>query len=49
MADIERLAAHAHRYAARVLVALNTILRDDELEAARRIAWQAFETTPEAC
>ncbi len=48
MADIERLAAHAHRYAARLLVALNTILRDDELEAARRIAWQAYEAGADA-
>ena len=29
--DIERLATFAHRYNARVLVALNTILKDEEL------------------
>ena len=46
--DIEKLAAHAHRYGARVLVALNTILRDDELEGARRIAWQVFEAGADA-
>jgi len=46
--DIERLAAHAHRYSARVLVALNTILRDDELEEARRIAWQVYEAGADA-
>src|SRR5512139_2042034 len=46
--DIERLAAHAHRYSARVLVALNTILRDDELEEARRIAWQLYEAGADA-
>jgi putative protease len=40
VADIERLARHAHRYGARVFVTLNTILRDDELEPARRLAWQ---------
>lgn len=40
VADIERLARFAHRYGARVLVALNTLMRDDELEAARRIAWE---------
>ena len=34
VADIERLAAHAHRYNARVLVALNTILDDCEIETA---------------
>ncbi|WP_333709244.1 U32 family peptidase [Tepidimonas ignava] len=38
--DIERLVRHAHRYHARVFVTLNTILRDDELEPARRLAWQ---------
>jgi len=31
VSDIARLVAHAHRYRARVLVALNTLLRDDEL------------------
>jgi len=40
VADIERLAAYAHRFHAKVFVALNTILRDDELEEARRLAWQ---------
>jgi len=30
VADIAKLAAHAHRYDAKVFVALNTILRDDE-------------------
>ena len=34
VADIERLARHAHRYGARVLVALNTILHDAELDGA---------------
>ncbi|MET0381831.1 MAG: U32 family peptidase [Burkholderiaceae bacterium] len=37
--DIERLARHAHRYGAKVFIALNTILRDDELEDARAMAW----------
>src|SRR5512143_848810 len=46
--DIERLAAHAHRYSARVLVALNTILKDEELEEARRIAWQVYEAGADA-
>jgi collagenase-like PrtC family protease len=40
--DIERLARHAHRFGARVFVTLNTILRDDELEPARRIAWDVY-------
>jgi putative protease len=40
VADIARLVAHAHRFDARVFVTLNTILRDDELEPAQRLAWQ---------
>ena len=48
MADIEKLAAYAHRYQARVLLALNTILRDDDLESACRIAWQAYEAGVDA-
>ena len=48
VADIERLARHAHRYAARVFVTLNTILRDDELEPARRLAWQLYEAGADA-
>jgi collagenase-like PrtC family protease len=40
VADIARLAAHAHRYHARVFVTVNTILRDDELEGARQLVWQ---------
>jgi len=46
--DIERLAAHAHRYKAKVFVALNTILRDDELEAARQQTWQLYEAGADA-
>ena len=46
--DIERLVRHAHRFDARVLVALNTILRDDELEAARRLVWQYYEAGADA-
>jgi len=34
VADIERLAAYAHRYWGKVYAAVNTILRDDELETA---------------
>jgi putative protease len=37
--DIERLCQTAHRYHGRVFITLNTILRDDELEDARRLAW----------
>jgi putative protease len=44
MADIERLVRHAHRFKARVYLALNTILTDDEIpdaEAIVRSAWEA--------
>ena len=34
--EIRRLCDHAHKYGARIFVALNTILYDDELEAAYR-------------
>jgi putative protease len=40
--DIERLARHAHRFGARIFVTHNTILRDDELEGARRMAWDVY-------
>ena len=40
--DIERLVKHAHRFGARIFVTLNTILRDDELEGARRMAWDVY-------
>jgi 23S rRNA 5-hydroxycytidine C2501 synthase len=40
--DIARLAKHAHRYGARIFVTLNTILRDDELEPARQMAWDCW-------
>ncbi|MEY2686745.1 MAG: hypothetical protein RL375_943 [Pseudomonadota bacterium] len=46
--DIERLVKHAHRYGTRVFVTLNTILRDDELEPARRIVQQIHEAGADA-
>ena len=48
VADIERLCRHAHRYNARIFVTLNTILRDDELEPARRLIWQLHEAGADA-
>jgi 23S rRNA 5-hydroxycytidine C2501 synthase len=48
VAEIERLARHAHRYGARIFVTTNTILRDDELEGARRLAWQLYEAGADA-
>jgi putative protease len=46
--QIERLVRHAHRFHARIFVTLNTILRDDELEPARRLAWQLYEAGADA-
>ena len=48
IADIERLVRHARRYGAKIFVTLNTILRDDELEPARRMAWQVYEAGADA-
>ena len=40
--DIERLCQHAHRFGSKIFITLNTILRDDELEPARRMAWDVY-------
>jgi len=48
VADIERLAAFAHRFHARVFITLNTIFRDDEIEEARHLAWQMYEAGADA-
>ena len=48
VADIARLVQHAHRYNARIFVTLNTILRDDELEPARQLAWQFHDAGVDA-
>ncbi len=40
--DIERLCRHAHRFNSKIFITLNTILRDDELEPARRMAWDVY-------
>ena len=47
-ADIARLCEFAHRFRAKVFVALNTILRDDELEDARQLAWKIYEAGADA-
>ncbi|OPF63910.1 U32 family peptidase [Hydrogenophaga sp. H7] len=46
--DIARLARHAHRYNSRIFVTMNTILRDDELEPARKLAWQLYDAGVDA-
>jgi putative protease len=42
--DLERLIKHAHRFGSRIFITLNTILRDDELQA--RAIWPGRSTTP---
>ena len=46
--DIARLATYAHGFNSRLFVTLNTILRDDELEPARKLAWQLYDAGVDA-
>lgn len=46
--DIEQLCAYAHRYRARIYVALNTLLKDSELDEARRMAWSLYDAGVDA-
>ncbi|QDL52977.1 peptidase U32 family protein [Rhodoferax aquaticus] len=48
VADIARLVQHAHRFNSRIFVTMNTILRDDELEPARKQAWALYEAGVDA-
>ncbi len=48
MSDIGKLVSHAHRFNARVFLALNTIFRDDEIEGARQTAWDAWNAGVDA-
>ena len=48
LADIERLTSYAHRFDCKVLITLNTILRDDELDDANRMAWQLYNIGADA-
>jgi collagenase-like PrtC family protease len=48
VSDIARLVQHAHRYHARVFTTLNTILRDDELEGARKLIWELYDAGVDA-
>ncbi|KAB2922856.1 MAG: U32 family peptidase, partial [Dechloromonas sp.] len=48
VAEIRRLCDFAHRYRAKVFVAVNTILHDEELEGARQLAWQLYEAGADA-
>lgn len=48
IADIERLCRRAALFDAKVYVTLNTVLYDNELETARRIAWQCWDAGVDA-
>jgi len=48
VADIERLCTHAHRFGSRIFVTLNTILRDDELEPARKLIHTLYDAGVDA-
>jgi putative protease len=46
--DIARLVRHAHRFNSRIFATLNTILRDEEMEAARKLVWQLYDAGVDA-
>ena len=46
--DIEKLCKHAAIYDAKVYVTLNTLLFDNELEQARKIAWDCYNAGVDA-
>ena len=46
--DIRQLAEYAHLYGARVYVALNTVLTDEQLPEAERLAWELYEAGADA-
>ncbi len=46
--DIAELVPFAHRYGAKIFITLNTILHDDELEPARRLITDLYETGVDA-
>ena len=46
--DIKTLCDYAHRFGAKVYVTLNTLLRPDELEQARLIAWDLYHAGADA-
>ena len=48
VSDIARLVQHAHRYNAKIFTTLNTILRDDELEPARKQIWELYDAGVDA-
>ncbi|MDR2875546.1 MAG: U32 family peptidase, partial [Methylobacillus sp.] len=46
--EVARVADFAHKFHAKTFVALNTILHDNELEAARKLVWQLYDAGADA-
>ncbi len=46
--DIQTLCDFAHIYDARIYVTLNTVLKEEELEEARQLAWQLYNAGVDA-
>lgn len=46
--DIETMVQYAHKYRAKVLVALNTILTDDQLPDAEKLIWEVYNAGADA-
>ncbi|MDD3322442.1 MAG: U32 family peptidase [Paludibacter sp.] len=46
--DIEKLVQYAHQYRAKVLVALNTILTDEQLPEAEKLIWDIYNAGADA-
>ena len=46
--DIQKLCDYAHRFGAKVYVAINTLLYEEEREEARRLAWKLYRAGTDA-
>lgn len=46
--DIESLASYGHQFGGKTIIAFNTIMRDNELPLAEKMAWQLYEAGADA-
>ena len=46
--DIEKLSAYAHKFYARTYIALNTILKDSELDDVQKLIWDVYHAGADA-
>lgn len=46
--DIESLASYGHQFGAKTIIAFNTIMRDEELPLAEKMAWKLYEAGADA-